>query len=115
MSAHLNDDLLPSTFIAKENGVLLGSAALVESDMDTHKELTPWLASVFVSPGARRKGVGSSLVKHIMATAKQAGFNELYLFTPNMEPFYKQLGWMRILKEDYRCETVTIMSVRLND
>lgn len=28
----------------------MGSAAIINNDMDTRPELTPWLASVFVAP-----------------------------------------------------------------
>jgi N-acetylglutamate synthase-like GNAT family acetyltransferase len=114
MSEYLNDEFIPSTLIAKERGELIGSAALIESDMDSHKELTPWLASVFVKPSHRGKGVGSLLVKHVMDVAKENGMKELYLFTPSEEHFYKQLGWDRFAKEDYRGSLVTIMSTKLN-
>lgn len=114
MSAHLHAEIIPGTFIAKEGHELVGSAALLESDMDIHKDLSPWLASVFVSPNHRGKGVGASLVKHLMAVAKESGIGELYLFTPSKESFYKRLGWNTLVKEDYRGASVTIMSVKLN-
>lgn len=114
MSGYLNDDLIPSTFIAKEYGKLIGSAALIASDMDSHKELSPWLASVFVSPLHRRKGIGSLLVKYVMGFAKENGIYELYLFTPSEEQFYQRLGWDRWAKETYRGSSVTIMSTKLN-
>lgn len=114
MSQYLNEDLIPSTFIAKNNDELLGSAALIDSDMDTHKEFSPWLASVYVSPRHRGKGAGSLLVKCIMDLARENGVYELYLFTPNKEEFYKRLGWERLAKEDYRGSSVTIMHTKLN-
>lgn len=46
MQAYLGADLVPSTFVGKWRGRLAGSAAIIESDMDTRPELSPWLASV---------------------------------------------------------------------
>lgn len=109
-----DDDLIPSTFIAKENN-LMGSASIIEQDMDTRPELTPWLASVFVAPEYRNNGVGSSLVKHIMQTAKQAGIEKLYLFTPDRETFYEKLGWQVLSREIYRGHSVTVMYIKLID
>ncbi|NOU13132.1 MAG: GNAT family N-acetyltransferase, partial [Methylococcaceae bacterium] len=82
---------------------------------DTRPELTPWLASVFVAPKHRNNGVGSQLVKNVMQQAKEAGINELYLFTPDRETFYQKLGWSVLAKEDYRGHAVTVMSVKLSD
>jgi GNAT superfamily N-acetyltransferase len=72
MSSYLSDDLIPSTFVARGTH-LMGSAAIIESDMDTRPELTPWLASVYVSPEFRNQGIGSRLVEHVMEEARNAG------------------------------------------
>ena len=108
MQDYLSDELVPSTFIAKTTE-LLGSAAIVENDMETKPDLTPWLASVFVAPEYRRQGVGSQLVKHAMQKAKQAGIEAMYLFTPDQVNFYQKLGWEVIANEEYRGHSVMVM------
>jgi N-acetylglutamate synthase-like GNAT family acetyltransferase len=112
MRLHLTDDLVPSTFVAIEER-LLGSAAIVENDMDTKQDLSPWLASVFVSPENRGKGIGSRLVMQVMEKAKEDGIPVLYLFTPDKEHFYQKLGWHTISKETFRGHLVTVMQVTL--
>ena len=112
MRLHLTDDLMPSTFVALEEQ-LLGSASIVEHDMDKKPDLSPWLASVFVSPENRRKGVGSKMVIHVMEKAKEAGIPVLYLFTPDKEHFYQKIGWHAISKETYHGHLVTVMQANL--
>jgi GNAT superfamily N-acetyltransferase len=114
MSFYLSDDLVPSTFIAKGTH-LMGSAAIIEYDMDTHPEWMPWLASVYVVPEFRNQGVGSRLVEHVIEEARKAGIKELYLFTPDRVSFYQKLGWRVFNKEEYRGHWVTVMSVKLSD
>ncbi|MDX8129763.1 GNAT family N-acetyltransferase [Methylomonas sp. OY6] len=115
MQAYLSNKLIPSTFIYKHEDQLAGSAAIIESDMDTRPELTPWLASVYVAPEFRRQGIGSELVKHVMLQAKAAGVATLYLFTPDQANFYAKLGWTAMAEEYYRDHCVTVMSVTLKD
>ena len=112
MKSYLGTSLVPSTFIAKEDE-LLGSAAIIEHDLETRADLSPWLASVFVAPEYRGKGVGSKLVIHVMEKAKEAGIPLLYLFTPDKEHFYQRLSWQTISKEDYQGHLVTVMQVNL--
>jgi len=101
MQPFLNDDFIPSTFVALEND-LLGSAAIVAHDMDTNQEYSRgWRVSLF-SPANRRRGIGSQLVIHIMNRAREAGIKTLFLFTPDKEHFYKKLGWQTISNEIYR-------------
>jgi N-acetylglutamate synthase-like GNAT family acetyltransferase len=114
MRCYLTDDILPSTFLAKEDE-LLGSAAIIEHDMDTRLDLSPWLASVFVAPEYRCNGVGSKLVLHVMEKANEAGIPILYLFTPDQERFYQKLGWHTISTETYRGHLVTVMQAILID
>lgn len=110
---HLLSQFVPTTFIAVD-GKLLGSAAVIEHDMDTRTELTPWLASVYVAPEFRRQGIGSKLVLYVMKKAKEEGIGKFYLFTPDRETFYARLGWSTIEKTDYHGYPVTVMSVNLD-
>ena len=113
MKMYLEPDFVPSTFIGKDNDELIGSVAIVKFDMDTHKELSPWLASVYVSSNHRKHGYGGLLVRHVMQKAKDEGIRKLYLFTPSDEDFYTKLGWSKKCEENYRGATVTIMEVNL--
>jgi N-acetylglutamate synthase-like GNAT family acetyltransferase len=106
---YLGEALVPSTYVALEKSTVLGSASIIKHDMDTRVEYSPWLASVFVHPDHRERGVGSKLVSHVMSTAKKSGFESLYLFTPDRESFYKRLGWTTIHREPYNATQVTIM------
>jgi N-acetylglutamate synthase-like GNAT family acetyltransferase len=114
MQSYLSDDLIPSTFVARGDQ-LMGSAAIIESDMDTKPELTPWLASVFVAKEFRNQGIGSHLVEHVMEEARKAGVRDLYLFTPDRVAFYERLGWRVVDHEEYRGHWVTVMSIKLSD
>src|SRR5437867_10096139 len=60
---------IPTTIIAIENGEALGSISLLEDDMDTHKHLSPWLASLFVVPQKRGRGIGAKLVMRLAEEA----------------------------------------------
>ena len=111
MKNYLSPQFVPSTFVAK-NSQILGSAAIVEFDMDTHKHFTPWLASVFVAPDKRRQGIGSALVRYVMQEAKKHDVDKLYLFTTDQVAFYEKLGWAVMFKENYRGYEVYIMCVR---
>ena len=105
---------IPANFVALENGDLLGSAALVEYDMSTRTDLSPWLAGVFVAPEARRRGVATALCEHATAFARELGVPVLYLFTNGAGPLYEGLGWSAIGREPYEGRPVTIMSLQLS-
>lgn len=113
MQPFLNNQLVPSTFIAKEDN-LSGSAALVSHDMETRPDLSPWLASVYVAVEFRGRGTGTKLVKHVMQQAFKGGINKLYLYTPDKEIFYSKLGWKTLSREKYHGLDVTIMEINLN-
>ena len=112
MQKYLNSDFIPSTYIAISDS-LTGSAAIIENDMETQSALSPWLASVFVTPGYRQTGIGSKLVLHVMEQARLNGVTKLYLYTPNNESFYKKLGWVTLKLETYHGQQVTVMHADL--
>jgi predicted N-acetyltransferase YhbS len=99
---------IPLTVVAIEDE-LLGTASLIELDMDTHPELTPWLASVYVAPPHRGQGIGKQLCRHVLTRTRELGYPTCYLFTPSEEHWYRRQGWGLIQHEPYRGENVAVM------
>jgi N-acetylglutamate synthase-like GNAT family acetyltransferase len=105
-----NRDRLPLTVVAHANGEVQGSASLIQHDMDTRLELSPWLAGVFVGAEYRRQGIGAELVRRIMAEATNLKVSLLYLYTVHSEKFYANLGWSLQEHTAYREQNVAIMT-----
>jgi GNAT superfamily N-acetyltransferase len=101
---------MPAAFVAFTDLELLGSAALVNNDMDTRPNLSPWLAGVFVAPAHRRGGIGAALVGRVVLEARALGHRRIYLYTPSAEGFYSKLGWSLFDHALYRGVNVTVMS-----
>jgi N-acetylglutamate synthase-like GNAT family acetyltransferase len=112
MRENLKPDFIPTTFVAAEDK-LLGTAGIIKHDMDTRKELSPWLEGVYVAPEFRSRGIGSKLVLHVMEQARDNNIKTLYLYTTDREAFYARLGWSTFEKTNYHGYPVTIMSVNL--
>ena len=109
--AELEADALDRTFVAMSGDALLGSASLVEHDMDTRMDLSPWLASVYVAAEHRRKGIASALVRRIVDEATSIGHRTLYLFTLDQEKLYESLGWSLLETTKFVGHQVTIMKI----
>lgn len=105
---------LPFMVVAIDENRLIGSAALVYEDMRTRKELSPWLASVFVKQQFRGKGIATTLVRHIEQAAESRGIRKLYLFTEHARDLYARLGWNEMEVCEYQGVNVVIMSKRLD-
>ena len=105
-----NGDRIPLTVVALDGNEVLGSASLIEHDMETRMELTPWLAGVYVGEQYRRRGIGAALVRRIMAEAKRLKVPLLYLYTVHSEKFYAALGWKLMERTSYREHEVVIMT-----
>jgi GNAT superfamily N-acetyltransferase len=106
---------IPTVFVAFDADDFLGSAKLVVNDMETHAELSPWLAGVFVVPEHRRRGIGAALVQRVVHEARSLSVPRLYLYTPSAEKFYAKLDWSVSERTQYRGMDVTIMSHHLAD
>ena len=106
-------DGIPLTVVAFAGETVLGSASLIQHDMDTRMELSPWLASVYVAPEYRRQRVGGALVRRIECEATTLGHKTLYLFTPDMQRFYETLGWIALESTVYRGYPQIVMAQHL--
>lgn len=110
---HLQAERVPQTFVAVDGKRILGSASLIGDDLDTHNHLTPWVASVYVDATARRQGIGSQLVLRVVDLARNLGFPEVYLFTPDQERLYASLGFRTIEHAAWGGTPVVVMSYNL--
>ena len=86
-------DAIPTTYVAlSDRGEPIGSVVLVEQDMDTHPELSPWLAGLYVLPAYRGRGLGTALARHATDRCIAMGFEKLYLYTSRARSLYGRLA-----------------------
>ena len=109
----LNVDRVPIAFVALDDeGGIVGMASLIFDDLEGDPR-NPWLASVYVPPGHRRKGVASALVRTVEQAARRIGYDRLYLFTSTAPSLYAGLGWRTLEQRDYRGEHIQVMDKAL--
>lgn len=104
---------LPLYFVAEIDDSAVGSIGLVECDMDIKKELTPWVSSVYVQKNYRNHGIGTAMMRYIDEIAKDHGFQQIYLYTPDKQKMYSRLGWKVTEKLIYDNKKVSIMETDL--
>lgn len=96
-------------FVMLDGEHAVGTACLTAADLDTRPDLSPWLASVFVEPSQRGRGIASALVRTVEQTALRIGYPTLWLFTWDTAPLYRRLGWEQVGVERHHGELVTLM------
>ncbi len=110
MQAQMHKERIPMMFVAFAGDHPVGTAWIVEHDMDSRKDLSPWVATIFVRPEYRGKGIGSALVLRAMDKVRQLGYKQAYLITPDREGFYARLGWRTMEKARDRNRMVFLMT-----
>lgn len=83
---------LPITFIALEDGKLLGTAGIWRGDLLSRQDLFPWFSALVVNPQYRNRGIGKALQDHVMEYAKNMAFKDLYLYT-DLNGYYEKNQW----------------------
>ena len=83
----------PQTFVLVVDDQPVGTASLIDHDLDERPDLTPWLAGVFVIPEARGRGYVVHLIQAVEAACRSAGVGTLWLHTANAERVYARAGW----------------------
>jgi len=84
----------PITLAALSDDYCIGTISLFENDLKTRKDLTPWLASLYVDAKFRRNGVGRLLIKEISKVARSLDYETIYLRTETAGMYYKKLNWI---------------------
>lgn len=109
----MNVDRIPVAFVALgEDHGIVGTASLIFDDLEDDPR-NPWLASVFVPPEHRRKGIASALVRAVEDKARALGYPRLYLFTTSATSLYSRLGWQVLEQRHYRGEHIQVMDKAL--
>jgi GNAT superfamily N-acetyltransferase len=102
-------DQIPTTYVVVEQSRPIGSVTLVEHDMETRLDLSPWLAGLYVEPQSRLQGVGRALVQHALEQVHHLHIAALYLYTHPARSFYERLGWEVLEETLYHERPVSIM------
>ena len=106
-------DSLPLALVAFADGKLVGTASLKAEDLATRPEITPWLASVFVVPKWRQRGVASLLTRRVVEEARRLNLPTLFLWTSSAEGLYLKLGWRALERTEYCGKRIVIMRLEI--
>lgn len=102
----------PTTLVAMQGDQAIGSVSLVDEDAPEFRGVgDAWLASLFVLPQARRRGIGAALVRACVALAARERVPRLWLFTPDHAGFYASLGWREQGAATLRGHCVHLMDI----
>ena len=82
---------IPLSLIARVNGQLVGTVNLIENDDRNRTHLRPWLAAMVVAKEFRGQGIGTQLVRALLAEAQRLGFSTMYFGTDGPD-FYERIG-----------------------
>ncbi|MEP6691606.1 MAG: arsenic resistance N-acetyltransferase ArsN2 [Gemmatimonadaceae bacterium] len=86
-------EALPTFFVALHDAALVGVAGL-EVCCDN-----ALLRSVAIAPEWRSRGLGRSLVNHIIADGESRGLRSLYLLTTTAEHYFPSFGFTRVERD----------------
>jgi GNAT superfamily N-acetyltransferase len=113
LAEHASHRSLPTTLVLIDQDKPLGSVSLVLEDApELCDQGSPWLASLYVVPEARGRGLGAQLVNAAVALAAQEKIEHLFLFTPEHASFYQRLGWRLITRTSLKGTPVDLMEIQ---
>lgn len=88
---------LPRFYIAMEGNKIIGSYALLRSDLNSRQDLFPWFACLYIEPNYRGKNIGTQLQNHAITQVELKGYRKLYLCT-DLSSYYEKNNWNHIGK-----------------
>lgn len=90
---------LPNTYIVlggQNEDKILGFYQLNNSEYNEgHKELIPWITTIFVDPICRGGGFGEMLLNHAKYQVAKLGYDKVYLSTTHIG-YYEKYGFEEI-------------------
>jgi N-acetylglutamate synthase-like GNAT family acetyltransferase len=114
LRSHLHTDTLPNTWVALQEGALVGSVSLVDYVFQEERDTSAWVANLFVVPDCRHRGLGAQLLEFAETEASHCQLQRLFLFTPNRRDFYQQHDWQFLHQARVQGQWVDVMMKALN-
>lgn len=94
------NDAIPLGIVAHRDDDFVGSALLIDSDLEERPQYSPWLAALWVEPEARSRGVAAALSDRILAEAAALGHDRVYLCaSADKDGYYLARGWEAIERD----------------
>ena len=101
---------IPTTWIIHDRpGTPMGSISLVKDDLPGVPDLNPWLASLYVFPEFRGRGLGRLLVRQALDFLRQHKYPHAFLFTEDQTPFFSKFGFVVHRPAQANGHAVTVM------
>ena len=112
MISRANIGVVPFCMVALLDKIPVATASIIECDMEIRSIYTPWLASVFTDKNYRNIGIGSLVCRTIVSELKKMNkYENVYLYTPDQEEFYRKMGWQTIERFNYKSKDIVIMKL----
>ncbi|MXQ14684.1 GNAT family N-acetyltransferase [Microvirga makkahensis] len=85
---------IPTTFVACDIGRFVGTVSVIACDEEPRPHYKPWIATLWVEPEDRRRGVGAALVARAAEFAFDVGAARIHLLSrERRRTHYESLGW----------------------
>lgn len=117
---HVQQDVIPKTFIALRANRLVGCVSLVNytyrSSERMPKVSSPspvWLTNLFVVENLREQGIGNTLIDAAKNYAKELDLGELWLSATDFTDYYQKRGWEIVRRTRLGGGQVNVMQVEL--
>lgn len=105
---------IPCALVAMVEGSFAGTASLRPESGTVCPEKGPWLTHLYVDPGFRNQGIGTTLIRAIEAEARRNGFTELHAATARAAPVFERSGWQMVEVVEYHGDRVCVLRTQLH-
>ncbi len=106
-------DRIPLTLVAlTTDGIACGTISLDTNDLNSHLHLSPWMASLYVAPAFRGRGIATLLMCKLKAIAIILKISTLYLWTTqHHQNLYIKHGWITLTPTRMNESVVYVMKL----
>ncbi|HBC7429695.1 TPA: GNAT family N-acetyltransferase [Providencia rettgeri] len=106
--SHIDNPQILSCFV-DEHGQLLACASIILHELPDVSGAQWWLGEVLTIPSARGRKIGTKLIEQLYQYYHRFNIAPLYLYTPDMQALYRQMGWEDAEQRLVNGEWVTVM------